>query len=84
MYDNGFNWKKIEIWCWIMSKKNTSCYTRNCCNSKIHKYWLNEIRNYLGVCYSEAEIINLALAYTLQSIRVGEDISRFKWDDFKC
>ncbi len=47
-------------------------------NIKSHQSWIEEIRKYRGE-YTDEEIIKFSLAYTLQSLRKGENIDRFKW-----
>lgn len=45
-----------------------------------HVHWIKEIGEYI---YEDDpnNIIKFSLAYTLQSLRAGEDIDRFKWDE---
>ena len=45
---------------------------------KSHQHWIKEIKKYRGD-YSDDEIIKFALSYTLQSLRAGENMERFKW-----
>lgn len=45
--------------------------------------WIKEIKNYVDnddFEYNEEFIIRLCLSYTLQSLRNGEDLKRFRWD----
>lgn len=44
-----------------------------------HEHWINEIREYLNEDYTDMDIVKLSLSYTLQSLRNGDDIYRFKW-----
>lgn len=45
-----------------------------------HVHWIKKIGEYI---YEDDpnNIIKFSLAYTLQSLRAGEDIDRFKWDE---
>lgn len=45
-----------------------------------HSHWVKEIGKYTNEANFD-NIIKFALSYTLQSLRAGEDINRFKWDD---
>ena len=47
-------------------------------NIKSHQRWIDEIQKYRGD-YTSEQIIKFSLAYTLQSLRNGENIDRFKW-----
>ena len=49
-------------------------------NIKSHQRWINEIQKYRGN-YTSEQIIKFSLAYTLQSLRNGENIDRFKWEE---
>ena len=49
-------------------------------NLDSHNHWIVEIKKYLGD-FSDDEIVKYALSYTLQSLRNGEDMNRFKWSD---
>lgn len=41
--------------------------------------WINGIMQYVDV--DKQFIIKLALSFTLQSLRNGEDLTKFKWED---
>ena len=52
----------------------------------VHHYdrWVDQIKEYVeeineGFEYNKEFIIKLCLAYTLQSLRNGEDLKRFQW-----
>ena len=45
-----------------------------------HNNWVGEIKKYINVD-DEINVVKFALSYTLQSLRAGEDINRFKWGD---
>ena len=48
--------------------------------------WIKEIKNYVDnddFEYNEEFIIRLCLSYTLQSLRNGEDLKRFRWDIYE-
>lgn len=54
-------------------------------NGDTHHYdrWIKEIKNYVDnddFEYNEEFIIKLCLSYTLQSLRNGEDLKRFRWN----
>ena len=47
--------------------------------------WIKQIKNYVektneGFEYNEEFIIKFCLSYTLQSLRNGENLKRFRWD----
>lgn len=44
-----------------------------------YKSWINQINEYVTLD-DDKYIIKFALAYTLQSLRSGVDLDRFKWD----
>ena len=57
-------------------------------NGDTHHYdrWIKEIKNYVDnddFEYNEEFIIKLCLSYTLQSLRNGENLKRFQWDNNK-
>lgn len=41
--------------------------------------WINEIKKYID-CENDKHIIKFCLSYTLQSLRNGENLDRFKWN----
>lgn len=43
-----------------------------------HNNWLKQIGEYIGND-DPREIILFSMAYTLQSLRCGEDLKRFNW-----
>lgn len=45
-----------------------------------HVHWIKEIGEFLHED-NPHNIIKFSLAYTLQSIRAGENLDRFKWDE---
>ena len=45
-----------------------------------HVRWVREIGDFLKEDDFH-NIVKFSLAYTLQSIRAGENLDRFKWDD---
>ena len=47
-------------------------------NLKSHNRWIKEIGKYIDE-ENEDFIVRFALSYTLQSLRAGEDMHRFKW-----
>lgn len=50
-------------------------------NPKQHiNRWAIEINKYINL-EKEEDIIRFCLSYTLQSLKAGEDFSRFRWDD---
>lgn len=51
-----------------------------CMNPKKHiNRWVKEVNKYIKRD-KEEDVIRFCLAYTLQSLRAGEDLDRFKWD----
>lgn len=48
-------------------------------NLKSHNKWIEEIGKYIDE-ENEDFIVRFALSYTLQSLRAGENIHRFRWD----
>ena len=47
-------------------------------NIKSHNHWVKEIQKYKSDLTDE-EVVKFALSYTLQSLRHGENMNRFKW-----
>ena len=45
-----------------------------------HNRWITRIGEYTGED-DALNIIRFSLSYTLQSLRYGEDLNRFKWED---
>jgi len=45
-----------------------------------HNNWVAEIKKYIDV-ENEVDVVKFALSYTLQSLRAGENIYRFRWGD---
>lgn len=48
--------------------------------------WIKEIKKYIDnedFEYNEEFIIKFCLSYTLQSLRNGEDLKRFRWDIYE-
>lgn len=43
-----------------------------------HENWIREIGKYTGEKDYDL-IVRFALSYTLQSLRAGEDVHRFRW-----
>ena len=48
-------------------------------NLKSHESWIKEIGKYTGE-KDAGNVVRYALSYTLQSLRAGEDMHRFRWD----
>ena len=49
-------------------------------NEEHFERWINEIDVYLHLD-NPTNVLKFSLAYTLQSLRHGEDLKRFKWSD---
>ena len=45
-----------------------------------HNEWIKIIGEYIGMENTD-DILRYCMAYTLQSLRAGEDMSRFHWGD---
>ena len=45
---------------------------------KSHRHWIEEIRKYTNE-KNDKNIVKYALSYTLQSLRNGENMNKFKW-----
>lgn len=75
------NYDRLEKW--VESLENSNLLT----NGDTYHYdrWIKQIKKYVektnkGFEYNEEFIIKLCLSYTLQSLRNGEDLKRFRWD----
>ena len=76
------NYDRLEKW--VESLENSNLLT----NGDAYHYdrWIKQIKKYVEKTnkdfeYNEEFIIKLCLSYTLQSLRNGENLKRFRWGD---
>lgn len=73
---------------WSDGNGNISSKSRQEFEKDAYHYdrWIKEIKKHIDnedFEYNEEFIIKFCLSYTLQSLKNGEDLKRFRWDIFK-
>lgn len=69
-----------------INSKNRQEFEKNTDDAYHYDRWVKEIKKYIDnedFEYNEEFIIKFCLSYTLQSLRNGEDLKRFRWDIYE-